>query len=197
MKRALAFSLFLAACGMTLLTLFALLHREDAGRGSKAPVTPAGPEASSFDEGTRKLTSGDLPGSLADLDRAVQMRPDWAEAYYNRGLAKIGVGDLRGALSDLDRTVALRRTAREAYYNRGWVKMELGDIPGAVRDYDEAINFKSDWADAYYNRGHAKEKLGDLDGANMDYVRSLEVAGKEWPNRGKAIVALNLLKKKP
>ncbi len=49
---------------------------------------------------------GDGAGAEADLTRVLELRPDWAEAWFNRALAREVVGDLPGALADFQRYLA-------------------------------------------------------------------------------------------
>lgn len=45
--------------------------------------------------------AGDLPGAIAQADRAVSLRPGLVEGWYNRACWKARAGDLEGAASDL------------------------------------------------------------------------------------------------
>ena len=42
-----------------------------------------------------------------DYDRAIELNPDYAEAYYNRGDAKSELGDHEGAAADRKRAIEL------------------------------------------------------------------------------------------
>ena len=42
-----------------------------------------------------------------DYDRAIEIRPDYANAYYNRGAAKHKLGNKRGAKADRKRAIEL------------------------------------------------------------------------------------------
>jgi tetratricopeptide (TPR) repeat protein len=50
----------------------------------------------------------DWPRAIDDLSHAIQLNPNYANAYYNRGMAKSRVGDAAGAQADLERAQALR-----------------------------------------------------------------------------------------
>ncbi|HGY5545329.1 MAG TPA: tetratricopeptide repeat protein, partial [Prochlorococcus sp.] len=47
-----------------------------------------------------KGKSGDLQGAIADYSKAIEINPQYANAYKNRGIAKELVGDLKGACAD-------------------------------------------------------------------------------------------------
>ncbi|MCS6815663.1 MAG: tetratricopeptide repeat protein, partial [Cyanobacteria bacterium] len=46
-----------------------------------------------FRQAFNKQQSGDNRGAIADYDQAIRLRPNYADAYYNRGLSKAAIGD--------------------------------------------------------------------------------------------------------
>jgi tetratricopeptide (TPR) repeat protein len=126
--------------------------------------------------GLARRQQGDLPGAIADYDRAIELEPDDATAYTNRGLARYDQKDLPGAIADYDRAIELNPDDATAYTNRGNARRQQGDLPGAIADYDRAIELKPEYATAYTNRGLARRLKGDASGAVSDAetVRKLE-----------------------
>ncbi|MBV8846400.1 MAG: tetratricopeptide repeat protein [Bryobacterales bacterium] len=57
---------------------------------------------------------GDPDGAIADFTRAIELRPDYAEAYYFRGLAKRAKGDKDGAVADFMKAIGLKPDYAEA-----------------------------------------------------------------------------------
>ena len=45
---------------------------------------------------------GEAAAAISDYDRALQLRPDYAEAFANRATARQSSGDLTGAVLDLE-----------------------------------------------------------------------------------------------
>ena len=128
-----------------------------------------------FEWGRNKFKEGDTHGAIEDYDRAIELKPDFAAAYYYRGVAKFMQRDYRGAIADCDRATELKPDYVVAYYNRGGVKSALGDERGAREDYDRAIELDPDNAVAYTLRGGARSALGDHDGAIADCDRAIEL----------------------
>src|SRR5271166_1076835 len=104
-----------------------------------------------------------------------KLKPDSAEAYYNRGNAKDNKGDSDGAIADYSKAIELKPDYANAYYNRGVAKQAKSDLDGAIADYSKAIELKPDFAQAYYNRGYAKQAKGDLDGAFADFTKAIKL----------------------
>jgi len=56
-----------------------------------------------YDSGVETLASGDYQGAIKDFNKAIEINPKDADAYYNRGLAKIGLGQKYSGCLDLSR----------------------------------------------------------------------------------------------
>ncbi len=127
--------------------------------------------------------------AIADYDKAIASKPDFAGAYNNRGNAKDDLGRHEEAFADYDKALALRPDFAEAYFNRGNAKGGLGRSEEAIADYDKAIASKPDFAEAYSNRGLAKKKLSRPEEAIADYDKAIaskpDFAGA-YNNRGNA-----------
>jgi tetratricopeptide (TPR) repeat protein len=106
---------------------------------------------------------------------AIRLKPDYAEAFYNRALARDAKGDLEGAIADYNEAIHLKPDFADAFNNRGNARRAKGDVEGALEDYDEAIRLKPDDAMGFYNRGLARCDKGDLAGAIEDYSQAIRL----------------------
>lgn len=73
-----------------------------------------------------------------DLDRVIQLEPEFIYGYYNRGNMSMETGDYRAALLDYDKALQLDKEFAEAYYNRGICYIQLGKISEGVADLSKA-----------------------------------------------------------
>jgi tetratricopeptide (TPR) repeat protein len=143
-----------------------------------------------FFTANQKYDVGNYTGALADYDRAIQLNPQYAEAYNNRGnLRYIQLQNFKGALADYNKAITLRPSSTLAYVNRGNLKAEkFKDIKGAIADYDKSLAIDDDDYLVYNNRGYLKDaKLNDLSGAMADYNRSISLNPRSvlaYNNRG-------------
>ncbi len=131
----------------------------------------------------------DPPGAAAALTRAVELQPDFVDAWHNRSEARIAMGDLKGAIEDCDQVIRLSPKDAGAYVNRGSAKAQAGDFAGCVADTSAALSLGYDKPIAYFNRGAALFRLRDPD-AHADLRRFLELS----PNDGRADAARAMLK---
>jgi tetratricopeptide (TPR) repeat protein len=102
-----------------------------------------------FTRGVGKYDKNDLPGGLADFAKAIETRPDNAEALEKRGDVKYYQGDYEGAIADYTKAIALKPDFTAAFHDRGYTKVDTGDLNGALADFNRAIELKADDADAY------------------------------------------------
>ena len=152
------------------------------GRQSPAPLpgVPPGPLTSAeayLARGDGYATNRQWDLAIADYSAALQMRPDWAEAYNNRGYAYYWQGDGDGAraLADYNKAIELRPDYAYAYNNRGAAYMAIGDPAHALRDLDRTLQLNPNLPQAYTNRGNTHLRLGHLNQALADFRRARTV----------------------
>lgn len=63
--------------------------------------------------------SGNLQKSLIDLNQSIQLKPNYADAFYNRGKTRTGLQDGKGAVADFTGSLGLNPNLAEAYGNQG------------------------------------------------------------------------------
>lgn len=86
------------------------------------------------------------------LDRALQLEPDYAEAFVRRGLAKSELGAREEAFDDLTAAIRLHPTA-EAYAYRGLVSIRAKDWRAAGRDLDYSLELDRSQSKAHNLKG--------------------------------------------
>ena len=60
-----------------------------------------------FKRGLEKTKNGDDYGAISDYTKAIEINPNYYQAYGNRGIYKKAIGDLKGACSDWRKTDSL------------------------------------------------------------------------------------------
>jgi tetratricopeptide (TPR) repeat protein len=116
---------------------------------------------------------GDWSGALSNYDRALELRPRYAEAYAGRGVARASQGDWDGALADCNKAIELKPGLAPAYFYRGSANCVSGNFDAALADYMQAIRFDPKMAWAYrmcgqlrYQQHDFKQALADLQKAD-------------------------------
>ena len=122
--------------------------------------------------------------AIADYAAAIELKPDYAEAYNDRGFAYYLKGDFEQAIADYTRAIELRPNYPKAYNSRGVVYMSGGyGEAKSVPDFDRAIELKPDFRYAYINRAsarlfsHPRLALQDFHRAGMHPERTVGILG--------------------
>lgn len=74
----------------------------------------------------------------SDLDRVVELVPEFAFAYFNRGNVLAGMSDYKSAIVDYTTAIKLDDGFAEAYYNRGLARIYTGNVDAGVADLSRA-----------------------------------------------------------
>ena len=110
-----------------------------------------------------------LDEALASYDKAIALKPDYAEAFNNRGIALKELKRLDEALASYDKAIALKPGYADAFNNRGNALKELKLFDEALASFDKAIALKPDSADAYLNRALTRLLVGRYKEGWADY----------------------------
>ena len=76
--------------------------------------------------------------AIEDINKAIKLYPDFAEAYYNRANLMAISGKLPEAYDDYSRAIELEPNMGEAYYNRGLVHIFMKDTRKGCMDLSKA-----------------------------------------------------------
>ena len=120
--------------------------------------------------------------AISAYDKAIEMRADYAEAYYKRGTQRISLKQYLLAMNDFDQAIKLNFNAANVYVGRGITRLELGKRDDAFIDFNNAISIDPNYASAYAIRGEAKVSENDIAGAKSDFQYALNLAGKQGKN---------------
>lgn len=75
---------------------------------------------------------------MLDLDRVIELQPNFVYTYYNRGNLLYMNRDYRSAVADYTKAIELKGDFAEAYYNRGLAYLSLDEIAQGIKDLSKA-----------------------------------------------------------
>ena len=116
--------------------------------------------------------------ALLNLNKAIEMDPNYSQAYYVRGNIKDAFDDRHGAMKDYNYALEKNPKFGDAFFARGNVKMKLQDYYGAIDDYSAAISLNENYIEAYFNRGKAKQFLQAYEDAINDCTKIIQIHPK-------------------
>ena len=88
----------------------------------------------------RGLYTGDsnYKEGIVDLSKAIELNPNYIEAYLTRGLSKAILGDYRGAIADFTKAIELNPNEGKTYHMRGNAKYFINEKNSACLDWSKA-----------------------------------------------------------
>jgi tetratricopeptide (TPR) repeat protein len=127
---------FFPAYFMRALVRYKQLEYEKA----EAEMDDKGPSVAGEDKSDNHndVTAVDYNIVKKDLDRVIQLAPDFVYGYYNRANVSSILKDYRGALADYNKAIELNKDFAEAYFNRGLTHIFLGDNKQGISDLSKA-----------------------------------------------------------
>ena len=126
-----------------------------------------------YERGNALLNLNQPEQAVANYDRALQLKPDFAEAFYKRGNALLNLNQPANAVASYDRALQLKPDYADALYNRGLALQDLKRPQEAVASYDRVLRIKPDDAEALNNRGNALRDLKRFEDALASYDHAL------------------------
>jgi tetratricopeptide (TPR) repeat protein len=138
-----------------------------------------------------KAIDDGIAAAIEDFNKALRLKPDYAEAYRGRGHA-IGrkyhnsathdQRDLDNAIADFSKAIQLDPAHLEGadYRSRAKLLVDKGEYEEAIRDYSKSIKLakRETLIHVYYDRGSARRSIGDFCGAAADFTNGFEISGR-------------------
>jgi len=96
---------------------------------------------------------GNYDAAIAELTRAIELKPKSSMAYWNRGIAYYYKKNLDQAISDYTKAIKLDRKYIEAYYERSRAYVEKGAYSQADSDLQQVLALDPENNDALMAQG--------------------------------------------
>ncbi|MBP9206640.1 MAG: tetratricopeptide repeat protein [Kofleriaceae bacterium] len=139
-----------------------LRPRRPGGHVQRHPVRRA-PVATDWYQRGVALEAVDPVAAAEAYRRALEARPDLADAHNNLGRLQHEAGHLGAAEAHYRRALATDPGVGLYWFNLG-VVLEDQARPGDARSaYQQAVEHAPDLAEAHFNLAHLLERAGDLD----------------------------------
>ena len=125
--------------------------------------------------GASHLGLKQFDNAIDSYKKALKIKPDYAEAYYNLGVVLRVKGDLEAAIDSYKQALKIKPDYAVVYNNMGNALKDKGDLETAIDSYKQALKIKPDFAEAYNNMGIALMDKGDLETAIDSYKQALKI----------------------
>lgn len=131
-----------------------------------------------FELGVENYAGDEIEGAIINLSKAIELNPNYVDAYYQRGLAYTYKDDYDKAIADFTKAIELNPEYMDAYFERGYAYDLKGEYDTAIANYDKAIELDPEHADAYFERGFSYYIREDEDAAIADFDKAIELDPK-------------------
>lgn len=118
-------------------------------------------------------TKGNL--AIYCYTKAIELNPQFADAYEGRAVAYCILDNLDAAIRDYSKVIELNPQLEGGYVVRGITYSNLGHYSTAILDFNKAIELDPQYALAYYSRGDAYYNLGNYGAAILDFSKDIEL----------------------
>jgi len=139
---------------------------------------------------------GDLEKSESDFNKAIQLAPNYKEAFINRGNLYMAIGKYDLALLDCNSAIDLDPDNAKVYYNRGNLFYSTGDYNKALIDYEKCISLNPNIAEVYCNQANIFDVDSKYELAISSYTKAIELKpafALAYSNRSRVFIKLNRL----
>ena len=113
--------------------------------------------------------------AIAHYQKALQIKPDYAEAHNNLGNALLQKGQVDEAMAHYQKALQINPDYAEAHNNLGNALLQKGRVDEAITHYQKALQIKPDYAEAHNNLGNALLQKGNVDEAMAHYQKALQI----------------------
>lgn len=148
-------------------------------------MTPYEEAAKKYDEGFQLESTRQYDKAQVAYDKAIEIDPNFIEAYVKRGGIKFQKIEFPAAMEDYNRAIEIAENLREMHEYRSSIKNVLGDFEGSKLEAAKGEYMRTRVGEAYFHRGHLKRFMEDKNGGCTDLRKSLDLgysrAKTDWP----------------
>jgi tetratricopeptide (TPR) repeat protein/predicted Ser/Thr protein kinase len=124
--------------------------------------------------------------ALSRYEKAVQMRPDYAQAWKGQGQTLYELKKYKEALSAYDKAIQVEPDYLEAWSGRGFALHKLKRYQEALSSFEKVLELENDYPEVWYAKGEALTKLNQIDQAIKSYNKAIELKSdyyEAWYNK--------------
>ena len=133
--------------------------------------------------GSALQKEGNLDAAIEQLEKALEIRPNYLKALNNLGAALAGRGRVDEAIVRYQQALAIDPQHADTHNNLGVALLGRGQVDDAMAHYTRALEINPEYADAYNNLSVALAGRGRIDDAIANWRRALEVDPRHFHSR--------------
>ncbi|WP_440957076.1 tetratricopeptide repeat protein [Methanosarcina sp. Mfa9] len=119
------------------------------------------------------------PEAIEALDKALELNPDYPDAWYQKGVVLFKLEKYPEAIEALDKALRINSDYPDAWYQKGIVLFKLEKYPEAIETFDKALELNPDYPDAWYCKASSLLFLNN----HIEAIDAFEKSVKTYENR--------------
>lgn len=131
-----------------------------------------------FNQGMSEYKDDKYNAAIEYFSKAIEIMPDYTDAYFYRGGSYQGMDKYKLAISDYSMVIKLDRSYTDAYFYRGNCYIELDDYTSAIKDLNKTIKLDPNYAEAYSQRADIHRYKDKYFQAINDYTIAIRLEPK-------------------
>ncbi|HEU4388937.1 MAG TPA: tetratricopeptide repeat protein [Blastocatellia bacterium] len=128
-----------------------------------------------FDQGVRQRADKQLERALVSLGRAIELYPEYFQAFSERGEVHINLGRINEAAGDFDNALKLNENYEPALRGAGYCRIELQKFNDAIGFFERAILVDPNSVESHLFLGVASYALGRHEPARNELQLALRL----------------------
>lgn len=128
--------------------------------------------------------------ALNDYNRAVELKPEYAEAWKSKGTTLLGLKRYQDALDAYDKAIQIQPNYWEAWNGRGQALKYLQRYEEAIASFDSALKIQPNSLDAWNDKGNVQIQLQHYSEAITSFDKAIKIQSNyspAWYKRGIAL----------
>ena len=116
-----------------------------------------------------------LKEAESSIRKAIEIKPDYANAHCNLGNVLKDLGKLKEAELSTRKAISINPNFANAHYNLGIILRDFGDLKEAELSTRKAISINPNFVNAHYTLGLILRDHGDLNGAELSTRKAISL----------------------
>lgn len=135
-------------------------------------------------KGANYLINGQYQQGIVEFHKALQINPNYAEAYFSLGVAHGFLGDTQQAISYFRKTLQIAPNSIKTYFSLSFAYGSLGQHQQAIICLQKVLQIDPNYAEAYIALGLARYSLGQYREAKESFLKAKELfqSKKDYQN---------------
>ncbi|MDC1047000.1 tetratricopeptide repeat protein, partial [Candidatus Pseudothioglobus singularis] len=140
-------------------------------------------------KGSCLCETGDLNTSIISFEKAITLKPDYAEALFNLGVAYQKLNQFDKAIESYEKALNIQHAYPTVHLNLGIIYFQTDQLNSAIKSFEWAVAYSPNHSKAYYNLGSALQKNRQFEKAKKQFEKAISIN----PNYADAYDSLGIL----